>query len=114
MTEYHELITIRDFVRYAVSCFQEAGLYYGHGTDNAWDEASFLIWHSLHLPYQLNSEVLDARLLPSERDTIYKLIQKRVKERLPLAYLTHEAWFAGLPFYVDERVLVPRSPIAEL
>jgi ribosomal protein L3 glutamine methyltransferase len=114
MTEYSELITIRDFIRYAVSRFQEAGLYYGHGTDNAWDEASFLIWHSLHLPYQLHSEVLDARLLPQERETIYNLIQKRVKERLPLAYLTHEAWFAGLPFYVDERVLVPRSPIAEL
>lgn len=114
MNECNELFTIRDFVRYAVSCFQEAGLYYGHGTDNAWDEASFLIWHSLHLPYHLNSEVLDARLLPQERETIYNLIQKRVKERLPLAYLTHEAWFAGLPFYVDERVLVPRSPIAEL
>lgn len=114
MTEYNELLTIRDFVRYAVSRFQEAGLYYGHGTDNAWDEASFLIWHSLHLPYQLNSEVLDARLLQREKEALHKLIQKRVTERLPLAYLTHEAWFAGLPFYVDERVLIPRSPIAEL
>jgi len=114
MTEHHELFTIRDFIRYAISCFQEAGLYYGHGTDNAWDEASYLIWHSLHLPYQLSKEVLDARLLPREREAIAKLIQKRVKERLPLAYLTHEAWFANLPFYVDERVLVPRSPLAEL
>ncbi len=114
MTECNELLTLRDFVRYAVSCFQEAGLYYGHGTDNAWDEASFLIWHTLHLPYQLNAEVLDARLLQREKEALLKLIQKRVKERLPLAYLTHEAWFAGLPFYVDERVLVPRSPIAEL
>lgn len=114
MNECNTLLTIRDFVRYAVSSFQEAGLYYGHGTDNAWDEASFLIWHSLHLPYHLQAEVLDARLLQSERELLYKLIQKRVKERLPLAYLTNEAWFAGLSFYVDERVLVPRSPIAEL
>lgn len=114
MTDYNELLTIRDFTRYAVSRFQEAGLYYGHGTDNAWDEAAFLIWHSLHLPYHIHTEVLDARLLPEEREKIAKLIQKRVDERLPLAYLTHEAWFAGLPFYVDERVLVPRSPVAEL
>jgi len=114
MTEHNELLTIRDFTRYAVSRFQEAGLYYGHGTDNAWDEACYLIWHSLHLPYSLHNEVLDARLLQAEREKLYHLIQKRVKERLPLAYLTHEAWFAGLPFYVDERVLVPRSPIAEL
>lgn len=114
MSDQQELFTIRDFIRYAVSRFQEAGLYYGHGTDNAWDEASFLVWHSLHLPYQLRTEVLDARLLARERETVYELIQKRVKERLPLAYLTHEAWFAGLPFYVDERVLIPRSPLAEL
>ncbi len=110
----NELSTIRDFVRYAVSSFQEAGLYYGHGTDNAWDEASFLIWHTLHLPYHLREEVLDARLLQSEQEKIYHLIQKRIKEKIPLAYLTHEAWFAGLAFYVDERVLIPRSPIAEL
>ncbi len=114
MTEHHELFTIRDFIRYAISCFQEAGLYYGHGSDNAWDEASFLIWHCLHLPHELKSEFLDARLLPREREALVTLIQKRVKERLPVAYLTHEAWFATLPFYVDERVLIPRSPIAEL
>lgn len=112
MTE--ELFTIRDFIRYAVSRFQEAGLYYGHGTENAWDEAYFLIWHTLHLPYTIRDEVLDARLLVKERENIVKLIQRRIQERIPLAYLTHEAWFAELPFYVDERVLIPRSPIAEL
>lgn len=114
MVEYNELYTIRDFVRYAISRFQESGLFYGHGTDNAKDEAFYLIWHCLHLPHTISSEVLDARLLTRERETIYRLIQRRVAERIPLAYLTNEAWFAELPFYVDERVLVPRSPIAEL
>jgi ribosomal protein L3 glutamine methyltransferase len=114
MLESNELHTIRDFIRYAISRFQESGLYYGHGTDNARDEAYYLIWHSLHLPHSLGNEILDARLLPQEREAIYNLIQRRVKERIPLAYLTQEAWFAELSFYVDERVLIPRSPIAEL
>lgn len=114
MIEYNELQTIRDFIRYAISRFQENGLYYGHGTDNARDEAFYLIWHALHLPHSLSTEVLDARLLPAEKLAIYNLIQKRIKERIPVAYLTHEAWFANLSFYVDERVLIPRSPIAEL
>lgn len=110
----NELHTIRDFYRYTVSRFQEAGLYYGHGTDNACDEAFFLIWHTLHLPYHHSQDFMDAHLLLSEKEALLKLITKRVEERIPVAYLTQEAWFAELPFYIDERVLVPRSPIAEL
>jgi len=107
MIEHNELQTIRDFVRYAISRFQESGLYYGHGTDNVRDEAYYLVWHCLHLPHTMSAELLDAKLLPQERETIHQLIQRRVQERVPLAYLTHEAWFYELPFYVDERVLVP-------
>lgn len=114
MTETNELLTIRDYIRWAVSRFNESSLYFGHGTANAWDEAIALILHTLHLPHDVNPTVLDARLTQSERDTVYKLIQKRIKDRVPVPYLTHEAWFSGLPFYVDERVLIPRSPIAEL
>lgn len=114
MNEINELYTIRDILRWTVSCFNEAGLYYGHGTDSAWDEAVALILHTLHLPHNINQSVLDARLTSQERDKLYKIIQRRIKDRIPIAYLTGEAWFAGLPFYVDERVLIPRSPIAEL
>ncbi len=110
----HELITPRDYLRWAVSCFNEAGLTYGHGTDNAWDDAVALILHTLHLPHHVDQSILDARLLIPERKKLYELIQLRVQKRIPVAYLTHEAWFAGLSFYVDERVLIPRSPIAEL
>jgi ribosomal protein L3 glutamine methyltransferase len=114
MKEISELLTLRDFLRWAVSRFNEAGLYFGHGTENAWDEALALILHTLHLPHDINPLMLDAKLIQAERETLYKLIERRIHERVPLAYLTHEAWFAGLTFYVDERVLIPRSPIAEL
>lgn len=114
MSEIAELQTIRDFIRWAVSRFNEAGLYYGHGTESAWDEAIALILHTLHLPHDIDPSVLDGRLTAKEREAVYKLIQKRIHERIPVPYLTHQAWFADLPFYVDERVLVPRSPIAEL
>ncbi len=114
MSTHPELLTIRDFLRYATSRFNQAGLYFGHGTDNAWDEAAALIMHTLHLPHDVSALVLDARLIEEERATLLGLIQKRVEKRLPLAYLTNEAWFSGLSFYVDERVLIPRSPIAEL
>lgn len=114
MTNYSELKTIRDFIRLAVSHFNAASLYYGHGTDNAWDEAIALILHALHLPHDINPTVLDARLTQEERTLLGKLIDLRVEKRIPVPYLTHEAWFSGLPFYVDERVLIPRSPIAEL
>lgn len=114
MTTLSELQTIRDFLRYATSRFNQAGLYFGHGTDNAWDEAAALVLHTLHLPHDINQLVLDARLVAEERSQLLQLIQRRVEKRVPLAYLTNEAWFSGLSFYVDERVLIPRSPIAEL
>lgn len=114
MSKYQELKTIRDFIRLAISRFNAAGLFYGHGTDNAWDEAIALILHTLHLPNDINSTILDANLIDDEKNQLIALIDERVEKRIPLAYLTHEAWFCGLSFYVDERVLIPRSPIAEL
>lgn len=101
-------------LRWALTQFNQAGIFYGHGTDNAWDEALYLILSSLHLPPNVNPAVLDAKLLENERRVILDLIEKRVTDRLPAAYLTKEAWFASLPFYVDERVIIPRSPMAEL
>lgn len=114
MDNYIDIKTIRDFIRLATSQFNETGLYYGHGTDNAWDEAVQLVLHTLHLQHDINPAVLDARLTQEERSKLLALIHERVEKRIPVPYLTHEAWFAGLPFYVDERVLIPRSPIAEL
>lgn len=109
-----ELQTIRDYIRLATSRFNAAGLYYGHGTDNAWDEAIALVLHTLHLPHDISPVVLDARLLHDEQKKLIELIDTRVEKRIPVPYLTHEAWFSGLPYYVDDRVLIPRSPIAEL
>lgn len=114
MLETQELSTIRDFLRFSVSRFNEAGLYYGHGTDNAWDEALALILHTLYLPHDMDSHILDARVTSKERGLLNKMIERRLQERIPVPYLTHEAWFAKLPFYVDQRVLIPRSPLAEL
>ncbi|OGT44238.1 MAG: ribosomal protein L3 N(5)-glutamine methyltransferase [Gammaproteobacteria bacterium RIFCSPHIGHO2_12_FULL_37_34] len=114
MIKHPELTTIRDYMRYATSSFNEAGLYFGHGTDNAWDEATALVLHTLHLPHHIHPTVLDAHLTKDEQIKLMQLINERVAKRIPLAYLTHEAWFAGLAFYVDERVLIPRSSIAEL
>jgi ribosomal protein L3 glutamine methyltransferase len=108
------LETIRDFIRWGASRFAEAGLSYCHGTDNPLDEAAWLVLHALHLGHDLPPAYLDARLSREERARVTDLILQRVATRKPAAYLTREAWFAGLAFYVDERVLVPRSPIAEL
>ncbi len=108
------LITVRDWLRYAVSRFQEAGLFFGHGTDNAYDEAAYLILHTLHLPLHRLEPFLDARLLPSEQAALEHIIRRRTEERVPAAYLTREAWLGDFPFYVDERVIVPRSYFAEL
>lgn len=109
-----QLVTIRDYMRWAVSRFNEATLFYGHGTDNPWGEAMLIIWHCLKLPHSLGEQVLDARLTDKERKLILVTVETRIIERIPAAYLLGEAWFAGLPFKVDERVLIPRSPIAEL
>lgn len=108
------LFTIRDFLRYAISRFEAAGLAYGHGTTNASDEAAFLILEKLHLPIDRLDPFLDARLLPSERVAVADLIEARVATRKPAAYLLRKAYIKGIPFYVDERVIVPRSFIGEL
>lgn len=109
-----ELHTLQDMMRWAVSRFNAAHLFFGHGTDNAWDEAVQLILPSLYLPIDVPPHVLNSRLTTSERQKIVELVIRRIKERTPVAYLTNKAWFCGLEFYVDERVLVPRSPIGEL
>lgn len=108
------LLTLRDCLRWTVSEFHLAGLFYGHGTDSAWDEAVALTLGALHLPWNVDPGVLDARLLPMERLRIVCLVRARITSRRPLPYLLGEAFFAGFPFTVDERVLIPRSPIAEL
>jgi len=109
-----QLHTIADFIRYGCSEFNRAELFFGHGTDNAWDEASSLVLFALHLPAKLDQKLLSCRLIEDEKLAVIELISRRVNERVPLAYITNQAMFAHLPFYVDERVLVPRSPIAEL
>jgi ribosomal protein L3 glutamine methyltransferase len=108
------LITVRDWLRFAVSRFNEAQLFFGHGSDNAFDEAAYLILHTLHLPLDRLDPFLDASLTHGESEEVQAVIERRVKERIPAAYLTHEAWLAEHRFYVDERVIVPRSFIAEL
>jgi ribosomal protein L3 glutamine methyltransferase len=108
------LCTLRDYIRWGASRFVEAKLVFGHGTASALDEAAALVLHALHLPYDLSEFYLQSALTLEERLAIVAIIERRISERKPAAYLTHESIFAGLSFYVDERVLVPRSPIAEL
>ena len=108
------LSTVSDLLRFAVSRFNQAELFFGPGTTNAYDEAAYLILHTLHLPLDRLEPFLDARLLPEEVDAVVEILRRRVEDRLPAAYLTHEAWLGDLHFYVDERVIVPRSFIAEL
>ncbi|MCZ8395501.1 50S ribosomal protein L3 N(5)-glutamine methyltransferase [Achromobacter ruhlandii] len=109
-----ELLTLRDLIRYGVSRLNAAQVALGHGSDNAWDETVYLVLHALHLPLDTLEPFLDARVLTEERNRVLELIDRRVTERVPAAYLTNEAWLRGHRFYVDARVIVPRSPIAEL
>lgn len=109
-----QLHTIADYVRFGASQFNQAELYFGHGTDNALDESINLVMFQLSLPSELVDEMMECRLVSQEKQAILQLFERRIMEGLPAAYLTNQATFCGLPFYVDERVLVPRSPIGEL
>jgi ribosomal protein L3 glutamine methyltransferase len=109
-----EFSTIRDWLRFAVSRFHEAGLAYGHGSVNAYDEAAYLILHTLHLPLDQLEPFLDARLLPEETARLADILRQRAEQRIPAAYLTGEAWLQGYRFKVDERVIVPRSYLAPM
>lgn len=109
-----ELHTLQDMIRWTVSRFNAANLFYGHGTDNSWDEAVQLVLPTLYLPIDVPPHVLNSRLTTSERMRIVERVVKRINDRTPVAYLTNRAWFCGLEFFVDERVLVPRSPIGEM
>ena len=109
-----DLYTVRDYVRFAVSRFHQADLFFGHGSSEAYDEAVYLVLHTLHLPLDRLEPFLDARLTESERAELISILQRRVEDRIPAAYLTHEAFLGDFSFYVDERVIVPRSFIAEL
>jgi ribosomal protein L3 glutamine methyltransferase len=108
------LKTVRDCLRFAVSRFNEAELFFGHGSENAYDEAAYLILHTLNLPLDRMDPFLDARLTQSEIYDVLDIIERRTEQRIPAAYLTNQAWLGDLSFYVDERVIVPRSFIAEL
>jgi ribosomal protein L3 glutamine methyltransferase len=109
-----QLQTIRDLLRFAVSRFNEAGLFFGHGSASAYDEAAYLILHKLHLPLDQLEPFLDALLTTTELEQILGIIERRATEKIPAAYLTNEAWLGDFSFFVDERVIVPRSFIAEL
>ena len=108
------LPTVRDIVRAGAKRFRAARLVFGHGTTNALDEAVYLTLHALHLPPDDLESHLDTPLTKRQSDGILKLFERRIRERTPAAYLTHEAWLGDFRFYVDERVIVPRSYIAEL
>lgn len=119
MSEYfseasQELATVRDCLRFAVSRFYQAQLFFGHGSSDAYDEAVYLILHTLHLPIDTLAPFLDAKLTATELAEVLSVLQRRVEQRIPAAYLTHEAFLGEYSFYVDERVIVPRSFIAEL
>lgn len=109
-----DLHTLRDFVRWSVSRFRQSDICLGHGYGDAWDEAVALVLHGLHLPWDVDQRVMDAHLTRHEKADVVDLVRRRVVDRIPTAYLTGVGWFAGIPFLVDQRALIPRSPIAEL
>lgn len=110
----NDLVTVRDWIRWGASEFSRAGLYFGHGTDNSWDEAGVLVLWALDLPWDILEHIYEARLTSDEKQHIKALYSRRIKEKIPSAYITGEAWFGGLRFTVTKDVLVPRSPVAEL
>ncbi len=109
-----EFTNILDVLRWTATFFSHNDLYYGHGTDNSWDEAMNLVLSSLELPLDVDTNVLVAKLTPQEKSMLAERIKRRVNEKIPVAYIIKEAWFANYNFYVDERVIIPKSPIAEL
>lgn len=109
-----ELFTVQDVVRYCVSCFSAHHIYVGHGTDNYWDEALEIVQAVMHLQPPCDDSTLSSRLTLKERELIARIVNLRIFKRLPVPYLTHRAFFCGHEFYVDDRVIIPRSPIAEL
>lgn len=110
----HDLYNITDYLRWVYSCFNRSDIFFGHGQDNAWDEAVQLVLGGLQLPLDIPTDLYQARLTQSEKQRVIELLVQRLGSRVPTAYLTNSAWFCGLEFYVDERVLIPRSPIGEL
>jgi ribosomal protein L3 glutamine methyltransferase len=110
----NSLITVRDWIRFGVSQMNQAQLSFGHGSQNAWDETVYLVLHTLHLPLDKLDPFMDACLTDPERDAIQKVFEQRIHCQIPAAYITHEAWLGEFSFYVDERVIIPRSFIAEL
>ncbi len=108
------LVTISDWLRFSATMLTKSGVFFGHGTDNAWDEAVQLVLPSLAMPIDMPTHLAQSRITEMERYELANLLAARINERVPTAYLTNQAYFAGMPFYVDERVLVPRSPFAEL
>jgi ribosomal protein L3 glutamine methyltransferase len=108
------LRTLRDHIRWAVSRFHAEQLFFGHGTDNAWDEARQLVLGALHLPWEMADSYLDCSLEDDEREHLQVLLRRRIEQRVPIAYLLGQAWFCGLPFIVNDQVLIPRSPIGQL
>lgn len=113
-TVTQDLETVRDWVRYAVSRFNAGGVFFGHGLADAYDEAAYLVLHALSLPSDRIETFFESRVTQAERAQLLEVIERRVEERVPAAYITHEAWLGGLRFFVDERVVIPRSYIAEL
>lgn len=109
-----DLFTINDFLRWTYSKLKESNIWYGHGTNNAWDETLYLILATLGITFNMPKNLYNSRLTNNEKNMIVKLIKKRVINRIPVAYLVNKAWFCNFEFYVDQRVLIPRSPIAEL
>lgn len=108
------LATLRDYIRWAISQFSQAQVFFAQGSDSVFDEARTLVLGSLHLPYELHDKYLDCNLHTDEHAIVQSILKKRIEQRIPAAYLLGETWFAGLPFKVDERVMIPRSPMAEL